>query len=163
MTLMNTLKQKGKKLAVGVALGGALLGAGCSKENTEEIKDDKAKMEQRADWKTEIKDARKKVNYLDEYLAAVERGEDKDEAYRILTLKMADGNQKAAEEMQKQVDAIQEKMNNIQTPGQRVFDRGLNIGLIIAFISMLGKTVETKGDKISQQLTSLLKSKGIEK
>ena len=105
MTLINTLKQKSKKLAVGVALGGALLGAGCSKENTEEIKDNEAKMEQRADNKSEIKDARKKVGYLDEYLAAIERGENKDEAYRILTLKMADNNQKAAEQMQKQAEA----------------------------------------------------------
>ena len=151
MTLRNTIKQKAKKVAVGMALGGALLGAGCSKENTEEIKDNKAKMEQRADWKTEIKDARKKVSYLDEYLAAVEHGEDKDEAYRILTLKMADGNQKAAEEMQKQAKELKGTVANV----------GLVAGLgLILWIWGYHKKPEL--NNIDEKLGAILKSKGIE-
>ena len=159
MALMNTLKQKGKKLAVGVALGGALLGAGCSKENTEEIKDNKAKMEQRADWKTEIKDARKKVNYLDEYLAAVEHGEDKEEAYRILTLKMADGNQKAAEKLQEQVESIKSGFSTT----------AINIALLLLNVVFFMPKNYRMGDldkhlgNVNEKLDKILKSKGVEK
>lgn len=161
MTLIDTLKQKSKKLAVGVALGGALLGAGCSKENTEEIKDDKAKMEQRADWKTEIKDARKKVSYLDEYLAAVEHGEDKEEAYRILTLKMADGNQKAAEQMQKQAEAIQEKLDkNTESSSFHSAQLAL-IGFILG-VGLYGKPSSEDVKDLSTKLGKILKSKGID-
>ena len=152
MGLMNTLKQKGKKLAVGVALGGALLGAGSAKANTEEIKDNEAKMEQRADNKSEIKDARKKVSYLDEYLAAVERGEDKDEAYRILTLKMADGNRKAAEEMQTHVKEVEKRVGQIGVVA--------GLGLILW---MWGYHKKPELEKIDKKLGALLKSKGIEK
>lgn len=162
MTLMNTLKQKSKKLAVGVALGGALLGAGCSKENTEEIKDNEAKMEQRADWKTEIKDARKKVGYLDEYLAAIERGENKDEAYRILTLKMADGNQKTAEEMQKQVEEVKKEVKGMS------FSL-ISVGFLLPFLAFfmpknyhLGDIDEHLGN-VNEKLDKILKSKGVEK
>lgn len=151
MGLMDTLKQKGKKLAVGVALGGALLGAGTAKANTEEIKDNKAKMEQRADSKSEIKDARKKVGYLDEYLAAIERGEDKDEAYRILTLKMADGNQKAAEKLQKEVESI--------SLGQSMGNLGKT--LLLLGLALWSMSTNNKLEKTNRKFDALLKSKGI--
>ena len=161
MTLINTLKQKSKKLAVGVALGGALLGAGCSKENTEEIKDNEAKMEQRADNKSEIKDARKKVGYLDEYLAAIERGENKDEAYRILTLKMADNNQKAAEQMQKQAEAIQEKLDKNTESSSFHSAQLAFIGFILG-VGLYGKPSSEDVQDLSTKLGKILKSKGID-
>ena len=145
------LKKRLKKAVVGIALGGALLGAGSAKANTEEIKDNEAKMEQRADHKSEIKDARKKVGYLDEYLAAIERGEDKDEAYRILTLKMADGNRKAAEEMQTHVKEVEKRVGQIGVVA--------GLGLILW---MWGCHKKPELGKIDTKLGKILKSKGID-
>ena len=158
MGVLDTLKQKSKKIAVGVALGGALLGAGSAKANTEEIKDNEAKMEQRADNKSEIKDARKKVGYLDEYLAAIERGENKDEAYRILTLKMADNNQKAAEEMQREVRKVQKSVESGST-GITMGDFGRTLLLLgLTFWSM---STNNKLQESNRKFDALLKSKGI--
>ena len=152
------LKKRIKKAAVGVALAGALFTTGCSKENPTEPKGTKAKMEQRADNKSEIKDARKKVGYLDEYLAAIERGEDKEEAYRILTLKMADGNQKAAEEMQREVRKVQESVESAHA-GEAMGGFGrtlLLLGLTLWSISTNNKLKES-----NRKFDALLKSKGI--
>lgn len=160
MTLMNTLKQKSKKLAFGVALGGALLSAGSAKANTEEIKDNEAKMEQRADNKSEIKDARKKVGYLDEYLAAIERGENKDEAYRILTLKMADNNQKAAEEMQREVKKVQKSVESAST-GETM--RGFGSTVLLLGLTLWSIATYNKLEESNRKFDALLKSKGIEK
>ena len=160
MTLMNTLKQKGKKLAVGVALSGALLGVGSARANAEEIKDNEAKMEQRADNKSEIKDARKKVGYLDEYLAAIERGENKDEAYRILTLKMADNNQKAAEEMQREVRKVQKSVESAST---RESVEGFGRTLFLLCLTLWSASTNDKLKESNRKFDALLKSKGIEK
>ena len=158
MGLVNTLKQKGKKVAVGVALGGALLGAGTAKANTEKVKNNEAKMEQRADSKSEIKDARKKVGYLDEYLAAIERGEDKNEAYRILTLKMADGNQKAAEEMQREVRKVQKDVESISV-GQSMS----NVAKTLLLLGLTFWSISTNNEltKNNRKFDALLKSKGV--
>ena len=146
------LKKRIKKAVVGVALAGALFTTGCSKENPTEPKGTKAKMEQRADNKSEIKDARKKVGYLDEYLAAIERGEDKEEAYRILTLKMADGNQKAAEEMQKQVKELKRDVDKV----------GVAVGICL-LCWLWGFQKKPELVNIDAKLGKILKSKGIEK
>ena len=104
------LKKRLKKAVLGIALVGTLLGTGCSKENKEETKDSEAKMEQRIEGKSEM---RQKIAYLDEYVAAVESGKNKEQAYHEFALKMADGNAKKMAEMQKQVETLQKKSNGL--------------------------------------------------
>ena len=114
MGMLDILKRKAKKVVVGMALGGALLSAGSAKANTEEVKDTTAKMEQRAENKSEI---RQKIAYLDEYIAAVEDGKDKEQAYHEFALKMADGDAKKMAEMEKQAREMQGQIKNLQKKG----------------------------------------------
>ena len=139
---------KGKKVILGLALSSALLGAATADEaNTEEIKDSKAKVEQPVDSKSEIKKVREKVGYLEEYLAAVERGEDKEEAYRRLTLKIADDNKEAAKRIQSTLYSM------LPAAGGTLCIEALLIYIAFSIPK------RSKVNKIDEKLGTLLKSK----
>ena len=142
MRLMDTLKQEGRKVALGVALSGVLLGAGCSKENTEEVKDKGPKMEQRTENKSEI---RQKIAYLDEYVAAVESGKSKEQAYHEFALKMADGNTKKMEEMEKQAKVMQGQIKDLQRNSVSIFS-------VIALCMAFGITKDTINSMLKRRI-----------
>ena len=146
MGLMDILNQKGKKVAVGMALGGALLGAGCSREGSEEAKDNKAQMEQRVENKSEI---RQKIAYLDEYAAAVEAGKDKVQAYYEFASKLADGNSDKAAEMKRQVKELQKEL--------RISENLRNLGNVGGFFLLLVLLFEEKNNR---NVSNLSKSQG---
>ena len=142
-----------KKVIVGLALSSALLGTtpASTDANTKEIKDNKANAEQLVDGKSEIKEMRKKVGYLDEYLGAIGRGEDKEEAYRILTLKIADGNKEVAEQMEKAIRGVQISVG--------VGVLGLEAMLLSIIWSMSKNSTQKKIDEKLAALLKILKTK----
>ena len=113
------LRKNLKKAVIGVALAGTLLGTGYSKGNKEETKDSEAKMEQRVEGKSEM---RQKIAYLDEYVAEVESGKNKEQAYRKFILKMADNNAKEVIKLQEQVEKIRREQ------------RGRDMGFLLCLI-----------------------------
>lgn len=107
MGLLDKLKKQ-KKLLIGMALGGTLIGGKQAVENfnSHDAEPQKVDLTNTSHNKSEI---RQKIAYLDEYVAAVESGKDKEKAYYDFALKMADGDTQKMAEMQRQLNKMQQK------------------------------------------------------
>ena len=93
-----------------MALGGALIGGKQAIEQSHSPHTEQPKIESTSTDKSEI---RQKIAYLDEYVAAIESGKDKEQAYREFALKMSDGNVKKMEEALKKIEATMVNKNDI--------------------------------------------------
>ena len=93
MALRNRFKEKGKKVAVALALGASLLGLGYTKENPTTNAPTKENTEETTKNKFVIS-VRPEVDYFNEYVEAVKSGKNEEQAYREFALKIANGNTK---------------------------------------------------------------------
>ena len=58
-------------------------------------------------------EAHQKIAYLDEYIAMLENGEDREQAYRKFIFKMADNNAKEVIKLQKQLEKIRREQRDM--------------------------------------------------
>jgi len=108
-----TISSSIKKIIAGTLVAGAAFAPMSAKaESKKSETKDSVKITQVMEEKSEM---RQKVGYLDEYLAAVERGENKDEAYRRLMLQIADNNQQDVQKLQKDVQNLQKTITASNT------------------------------------------------
>ena len=105
MALRDRFKEKGKKIAVALALGGALLGIGYSLENSKQVKAVKANIEHTMGNQNTIQ---QEINYFSDYVRDVESGKDKMLAYDEFMIKMTGGNVQKMADMQKKLEKLQE-------------------------------------------------------
>ena len=111
MALKDRFKEKGKKVAVALALGGALLGIGYSRENSKQAKAIKANVEHIVKTQNTIQ---QEINYFSDYVRDVENGKDKMLAYNEFMMKMAGGNVQKMADMQKKLEKLQQDQEKTQ-------------------------------------------------
>ena len=106
MGIINRLKQNKKKIAAGMALSAVLVTGEQPKEEVPLKEEPKIVEVTKNIEQPQRSEAHQKIAYLDEFIAMLENGEDREQAYRKFILKMADDNAKEVIKLQKQVEKI---------------------------------------------------------